>query len=72
MNGPKVVAALNRAIGERGAVPRSITLDNGSGFAGRVMEALAMQNGVQLCFIRPGRPVEYGFLVCVPTVQRFL
>ena len=49
-------------IGERGAVPRSITLDNGSEFAGRVVEAWAMQNGVQLCFIRPGRPVENGFI----------
>ncbi len=28
MNGPKVVAALTRAIAERGAAPNSITLDN--------------------------------------------
>jgi len=62
MNGPKVVAALMRAISERGAAPRSITLDNGSEFAGRAMEAWAMATGVQLCFIRPGRPVENGFI----------
>jgi putative transposase len=62
MNGPKVVTALTRAIAERGAVPASITLDNGSEFAGRVMEAWAIQAGVQLCFIRPGRPVENGFI----------
>jgi putative transposase len=62
MNGPKVVAALTRAIAERGAAPRSITLDNGSEFAGRAMEAWAMHTGVQLCFIRPGRPVENGFI----------
>jgi putative transposase len=62
MNGPKVVAALERAITERGAAPRSMTLDNGSEFAGRAMEAWAIQTGVQLCFIRPGRPVENGFI----------
>ena len=62
MNGPKVVAALTQAITERGARPRSMTLDNGSEFAGRAMEAWAMQVGVQLCFIRPGRPVENGFI----------
>jgi hypothetical protein len=28
MNGPKVVAALTCAIAERGAAPRSLTLDN--------------------------------------------
>jgi putative transposase len=57
-----VVAALTKAIAERGAAPRSITLDNGSEFAGRAMEARAMHVGVQLCFIRPGRPVENGFI----------
>ena len=62
MNGPKVVAALTCAIAERSATPHSITLDNGSEFAGRAMEAWAIQAGVQLCFIRPGRPVENGFI----------
>lgn len=62
MSGPKVVVALTRAITERGSAPRSLTLDNGSEFAGRAMEVWAMQNSVQLCFIRPGRPVENGFI----------
>lgn len=62
MNGPKVVAAMTQAIAERGASPRSLTVDNGSEFAGRAMEAWAMETGVQLCFIRPGRPVENGFI----------
>jgi len=61
-NGPKVVGALTRAIAERGAAPRSITLDNGTEFAGRAMEAWAMNIAIQLCFIRPGRPVENGFI----------
>jgi len=62
MNGAKVVTALTRAMAERGAGPDSITLDNGSEFAGRAMEAWAIETGVQLCFIRPGRPVENGFI----------
>ena len=62
MHGSQVVAALTQAIAERGAAPRSITLDNGSEFAGRVVETWAMEQGVQLCFIRPGRPVENGFI----------
>lgn len=60
-NGLKVVAALTRAMGERSA-PRSLTVDNGSEFAGRAMEAWAIATGVQLCFIRPGRPVGNGFI----------
>ena len=62
MNGPKVVAALTAAMEERGSGPDSITLDNGSEFTGRAMEAWAIQTGVQLCFIRPGRPVENGYI----------
>ena len=29
---------------------------------GRALEAWAMSNDVRLCFIRPGRPVENGFI----------
>jgi hypothetical protein len=47
---------------ERGRAPRSITLDNGSEFTGRALEAWAIQHGVELCFIRPGRPVENGYI----------
>ena len=62
MNGAKLVAALTKASTERGATPNRITLDNGSEFVGRAMEAWAMQAGAQLCLIRPGRPVENGFV----------
>ena len=36
-----MVAALTQAIVKRGARPRSLTLDNGSEFAGRAMELWA-------------------------------
>ena len=62
MNGLKVVAALTAAMEECGSGPDSITLDGGSEFAGRAMEAWAIETGVQLCFIRPGRPVENGYI----------
>ena len=62
LHGTHVVATLKRAIEERGTAPRSVTVDNGSEFTGRALEAWAIQHGVQLCFIRPGRPVENGFI----------
>lgn len=55
MNGPKVVAALTRAMEERGSGPDSITLDNGSEFTGPAMEAWAIQTGVQF-MLHPPRP----------------
>ena len=62
MSGAKVAEALQRVIEDEGAAPESITCDNGSEFAGRVLEAWAIEHGVQLVFIRPGRPVENGFI----------
>jgi hypothetical protein len=62
MSGAKVVEALRHAWTARGGSPESITCDNGSEFAGRVLEAWAIEHGVQLIFIRPGRPVENGFI----------
>ncbi|MEY4526351.1 MAG: hypothetical protein RL768_70 [Nitrospirota bacterium] len=48
-------------VAQRGA-PRSITVDNGSEFASRSMDAWAYRHGIQLDFIRPGKPVENGFI----------
>ena len=62
MTGMKVAQALEPAGHERDGLPESITVDNGSEFSGRALEAWAMTKGVQLCFIRPGRPVENGFI----------
>ena len=62
MTGTKVAEALENAKRERGSLPESITVDNGSEFCSRALEAWAMSKEVQLCFIRPGRPVENGFI----------
>ena len=62
MTGMKVAQVLERARHERDGLPESITVDNGSEFCSRALEAWAMTSDVQLCFIRPGRPVENGFI----------
>ena len=59
--GEKVSEQLERVIARRGA-PESITSDNGSEFAGQAMDYWAHQTGVQLDFIRPGRPVENSYI----------
>jgi len=61
LTGQKVALALSLAVAERGA-PTSITVDNGSEFYSRAMEAWAYQYRVQLALIRPGKPVEDSYI----------
>jgi putative transposase len=61
MSGLSVGAALERAIADEG-VPRSITVDHGTEFMSRALEDWAYERGVQLDFIRPGKPVENAFI----------
>ena len=61
LTGNHVALALSQAIAERGT-PVSITVDNGTEFASKAMDVWAYQYGVQLDFIRPGRPVENGYI----------
>jgi putative transposase len=61
LTGEKVTQALEPVVGHRG-VPYSITVDNGSEFASRVMDAWAYRHGIQLDFIRPGKPVENSYI----------
>ena len=57
-----MAAALTKARFERTARSVSLTCDNGSEFASKALESWALDNEVRLCFIRPGRPVENGFI----------
>jgi putative transposase len=59
--GEKVVVQMKRLAVLRG-LPESITTDNGGEFAGKAMEAWAYKNDVKLDLIRPGRPVENGYI----------
>ena len=43
-------------------MPRSITVDHGTEFQSRALEDWAYRRGVQLDFIRPGKPVENAFI----------
>jgi putative transposase len=61
MSGKAVADALDRAIVAHGK-PRSITVDHGTEFTSRVLDEWAYRNGVLLDFIRPGKPVENGFI----------
>ena len=61
LSGENVATALERVVGQRGA-PRSITVDNGSEFASKAMDAWVYRHGIHLDFIRPGKPVENGFI----------
>jgi putative transposase len=56
-----VVHALDTVTAKRG-YPESITVDNGSAFCSRVMDAWADGHGVKLGFIQPGKPVETGYV----------
>lgn len=61
LNGHKVALALSQIIAVRGT-PESITVDNGAECASRAMDAWSYQYGVRLEFIRPGRPVDNGYI----------
>lgn len=56
-----VVATLDH-LRQQGRRPRTITVDNGSEFASRKLDAWAYTHGVQLDFIRPGKPVENAYV----------
>ena len=61
LQGVDVAETLDRAFLDRDK-PASITVDNGSEFAGKVMDAWSYLHQVQLAFIRPGKPTENGFI----------
>jgi putative transposase len=61
MSGSRVVECLERVAELRG-YPQSITVDNGTEFCSKAVDAWAYRKGVKLDFIRPGRPVENGFI----------
>ena len=61
MSGERVSQGLDRVLGE-GQRPRSITVDHGTEFQSRALEDWAYRRGVELDFIRPGKPVENAFI----------
>ena len=50
-------AALMQVVEEKG-LPKSIRIDNGPEFTSKVLDRWAYLNGVELDFIRPGKPTD--------------
>jgi putative transposase len=61
MSGETVGQALDRVLTGVSS-PQSITVDHGTEFQSRALEDWAYRRGVQLNFIRPGKPVENAFI----------
>src|SRR5262245_29282043 len=61
MSGYTVGEALDRVL-EGAPRPHSITVDHGTEFQSRALENWAYRRGVQLDFIRPGKPIENAFI----------
>jgi putative transposase len=59
--GERVSEVLNGLAAQHG-YPAAITVDNGSEFASKAMDAWAVEHNVKLDFIRPGKPVENSFI----------
>ena len=61
LTGKKVARALEHLSQQR-PTPQAITVDNGSEFAGRDLDASAYWKKVKLDFIRPGKPIENAYI----------
>jgi transposase InsO family protein len=59
--GVRVCRVLDRVVRLRGK-PHRIVLDNGPECTSRALDLWAYQNGVELAFIRPGKPIENAFV----------
>ena len=60
-SGARVVEELDR-IARASGYPRSITCDNGPEFCSRAFDQWAHLHRVRIDYIRPGKPVENGFI----------
>lgn len=58
--GERVTRVLDRA-GELHGFPKTIVVDNGPEFTSKALDAWAHRRGIELHFIRPGKPVENAF-----------
>lgn len=59
--GARVVRVLER-LAETIGLPQVLVCDNGPEFAGRTLDAWAYHRGLELRFIRPGKPIENAYV----------
>jgi putative transposase len=57
----RVIAVLE-GLGQERGLPKSIVVDHGPEFISRKLDIWAYQHGIQLVFIRPGKPVENAYV----------
>lgn len=57
----RVVRVLQRVIWEKGK-PESIRVDNGPEFISHTLEVFCKEQGIQLQFIKPGKPMQNGYV----------
>lgn len=57
----RVVRVLERVIWEKGT-PESIRVDNGPEFISSTLEGFCKEHSIQLAFIKPGKPMQNGYV----------
>lgn len=62
LSGLRTARVLDRIAESRGAYPSRLVLDNGPECTSKALDLWAYQRGVELCFIRPGKPIENCFV----------
>lgn len=62
LSGARVARVLERVIGERGARPGEIVMDNGPELTSKALDQWAYTRGVRLRFIAPGKPQQNGYI----------
>lgn len=67
--GPRVAAVLER-LGAVHGLPRTVTVDNGPEFAGKVLDEWAWRHGLELRFIEPSAPEKCVYRELQRSVSR--
>jgi putative transposase len=62
LSGRRVGRVLDRVASRRGSYPSRLVLDNGPECTSKALDQWAYERGVELVFIRPGKPIENCFV----------
>jgi len=61
LGGQRLVEVLMQVVAEKG-LPKAIRVDNGPEFTSKMLDQWAYLNGVELDFIRPGKPTDNALI----------
>lgn len=62
LSGARTARVLDRVAKRRGSYPSRLVLDNGPECTSKALDQWAYERGVELAFIRPGKPIENCFV----------